>query len=251
MIRRAGSWLVACFLAIAAWGTPATLAQTPSFSEAMIERTLEPLRSSRPVVQSDLVGLRLSESRRLVSSRPDIPSRDYFIEQTIRRMENPLVRSADCCPCITAPSCDDGLFCNGVETCAAGICGSGVAQCNDQDPCTTDSCAEDTDTCFSSPVDPPSDVAQLDVGTGATSTIAALDWSSVPEAVSYNVYRANSSALNDVACFQGGVTGTMEEDPGIPGIAFFYVVTAESACSESTLGPGNPGLRPAPPVCSP
>lgn len=39
----------------------------------------------------------------------------------------------------TAPACDDGLFCNGPETCSAGAC-NGVAPCSEQ-------CIEATDTC--------------------------------------------------------------------------------------------------------
>jgi MYXO-CTERM domain-containing protein len=38
-------------------------------------------------------------------------------------------------------SCSDGDACNGAETCQAGVCTSGAApSCDDQNPCTTDSC---------------------------------------------------------------------------------------------------------------
>lgn len=40
-------------------------------------------------------------------------------------------------------ACSDGLMCNEGEICTAGACGGGmVADCDDMDPCTTDSCAE-------------------------------------------------------------------------------------------------------------
>lgn len=42
-------------------------------------------------------------------------------------------------------ACDDGLSCNGTETCAGGFCASGTPlDCNDFDPCTTDTCGETT-----------------------------------------------------------------------------------------------------------
>jgi hypothetical protein len=56
--------------------------------------------------------------------------------------------------CIENNDCDDGLFCNGEETCDGGICQSGTApNCNDGVPCTVDSCNEDTDSCENVPED--------------------------------------------------------------------------------------------------
>ncbi len=45
--------------------------------------------------------------------------------------------------------CDDGLFCNGVETCNAliGCQAAALVNCNDSVGCTTDACNETTDTC--------------------------------------------------------------------------------------------------------
>lgn len=40
-------------------------------------------------------------------------------------------------------ACDDGLRCNGLSVCTAGVCGAGVAiTCNDGNACTTDLCQE-------------------------------------------------------------------------------------------------------------
>ena len=50
--------------------------------------------------------------------------------------------------CTLDSECNDGLFCNGVESCSAGICVSGdVVQCNDGVSCTVDVCDESTDSC--------------------------------------------------------------------------------------------------------
>ena len=43
--------------------------------------------------------------------------------------------------CLTDESCSDGDFCDGVERCVAGTCVSGAPlECDDGDPCTSDSC---------------------------------------------------------------------------------------------------------------
>jgi hypothetical protein len=44
-------------------------------------------------------------------------------------------------------SCDNGVFCDGAETCDAGACQPGGDPCNDGSDCTDDICDEDTDTC--------------------------------------------------------------------------------------------------------
>ena len=51
--------------------------------------------------------------------------------------------------------CNDGLFCNGVETCdPVNDCQAGMApNCDDGVDCTADSCDEGTDTCTNNPVD--------------------------------------------------------------------------------------------------
>ncbi len=50
--------------------------------------------------------------------------------------------------CQSDPECDDGLFCNGAETCVANSCQPGTAvDCNDGVGCTDDSCNEATDSC--------------------------------------------------------------------------------------------------------
>ncbi len=53
-----------------------------------------------------------------------------------------------CGGCTGDAECDDGLYCNGVETCVAGSCQPGSApDCDDGIACTVDSCNETTDSC--------------------------------------------------------------------------------------------------------
>jgi hypothetical protein len=52
--------------------------------------------------------------------------------------------------CDDGASCDDGLFCNGVETCVSGACEPGTAiACDDHIACTDDACDEDLNACAS------------------------------------------------------------------------------------------------------
>ncbi|MEE9293583.1 MAG: thrombospondin type 3 repeat-containing protein [Phycisphaerae bacterium] len=40
-----------------------------------------------------------------------------------------------CVECVTDPHCDDGLFCNGAETCADGVCQAGANPCQQGEAC--------------------------------------------------------------------------------------------------------------------
>lgn len=53
--------------------------------------------------------------------------------------------------CLAGTECQDGCFCNGVETCTAGHCAAGAAPCADDVDCTTDACAEEADRCVHVP----------------------------------------------------------------------------------------------------
>eukprot|EP00899_Mesostigma_viride_P021639 jgi/Mesvir1/29477/Mv25115-RA.1 len=56
-------------------------------------------------------------------------------------------------PCRSNADCDDGLYCNGPETCDSnGNCQPGIPpSCDDNVACTDDTCAEDTDSCAHTP----------------------------------------------------------------------------------------------------
>lgn len=54
--------------------------------------------------------------------------------------------------CSQNSDCDDGLFCNGVESCVGGVCRGGQPPaCDDGIPCTLNECDEATHSCFFKP----------------------------------------------------------------------------------------------------
>ncbi len=55
--------------------------------------------------------------------------------------------------CTVDADCDNGLYCDGAETCNAGSCQAGALPCDDGVNCTVDSCDEANDTCSSAPDD--------------------------------------------------------------------------------------------------
>lgn len=59
-----------------------------------------------------------------------------------------------CRSCTSDAECDDGLYCNGAETCGAAGCQPGTAiACDDGVACTVDACNEATDSCGATPDD--------------------------------------------------------------------------------------------------
>jgi hypothetical protein len=193
----------------------------------------------------------IGRARGTATKQPALSTADRMLQQSIvRTYQNMLVPSISCCNCTTSSTCNDGLFCNGAEICSSGTCATGTTSCVDGNPCTNDSCNEITDTCVYSPVPPPAEVAQLNLGRAApASPVATLAWSAVTGASTYNIYRAAFSNLGGLSCFQTGITGTTQNDDGaLPAGAFYYLVSS-LACGESGLGPGNPNSRPPAPGC--
>jgi hypothetical protein len=173
---------------------------------------------------------------------------DLLLQQAIAKTFQQMLGGGGCCPCVSATSCSDNLFCNGAEVCVSGNCAYGSTTCVDGNPCTLDLCTENTDTCsFPSTA---LAVAQLNLSRSApASPVANLAWSAVAGATSYNVYRGTAKNLSNLACFQQGLTGTSQNDDGaVPAGAFYYLVTSQS-CGESDLGSGNPSPRPPAPGC--
>jgi hypothetical protein len=49
--------------------------------------------------------------------------------------------------CLSDNECDDGLYCNGRERCASGVCALGTPPCEDSASCTMNGCDEENDRC--------------------------------------------------------------------------------------------------------
>jgi hypothetical protein len=181
---------------------------------------------------------------------PSAPTHDQLLQQAIAKTFRQMLGGFGCCPCVTAGSCSDSLFCTGVEICdATSNCAHGPTACNDGNPCTQDLCTENTDTC-SFPTITPAAVAQLNLARSAPlSPVATLAWSGVSGANSYNIYRGTAKNLSNLTCFIRSIPATSQNDDGaIPAGAFYYLVTS-MACAESDLGSGNPNPRPPAPGC--
>ena len=181
---------------------------------------------------------------------PTIPTNDEIVKRLVVMTSQMMLANANpCCPCSSASTCNDGLFCNGAELCVSGGCASGAPVCNDNNSCTTDSCTENTDTCSHTPPPPPA-VARLNLQrSGPGSTVATLQWTPVAGASSYNISRTASANLGGLACFQTGLTGTSSNDDGVrPTVAFYFLVSS-LACAESGLGDGTSSPRPPAPGC--
>jgi len=60
--------------------------------------------------------------------------------------------SSSCVHTNNTNTCDDGLWCNGADTCGAGSCSTHAGRsCDDSNPNTTDTCNEATDKCVNTP----------------------------------------------------------------------------------------------------
>jgi leucyl aminopeptidase len=112
--------------------------------------------------------------------------------------------------CSTDPDCDDGLYCNGVETCNAGTCEAGIpVDCNDGVACTNDSCDEVDDLCVNQ-----ADDVNCDNGLfcdGAETCDAVLDCQAGSDPCpGQSCDEANDQCI-DVGCNNNGVCETGED----------------------------------------
>jgi len=193
------------------------------------------------------------------------------------------VRVAESNGCTGDAECDDGLFCNGVETCntGSGTCEAGTPpDCDDGDPCTADGCDPSTG-CTNDPIPDADtdgacdaiDCAPLDGQfqtipgeVGPTVTMvqsldtgsAILAWDAVPQAAHYNTYSSASPISSTMTCLESGDAlgdGPMRTEDGTlpaPGQLIHYLVSAENPCGEGILGypcmtGGSGGCAPVPP----
>jgi hypothetical protein len=155
--------------------------------------------------------------------------------------------------CTSNAQCNDGVFCDGAETCVSGSCRSGTPpSCSDANPCTSDRCDGVLDACVNDPVGSIDEVSALFVDRAVPGlSVARLSWDPVFLADVYNLYRGESVMLGDLACSIGDIVETWVEDDGsLPGSGvFLYLVTATGCGHESTFGYGEPGERQSDAVC--
>ncbi len=156
--------------------------------------------------------------------------------------------------CSTNADCDDGILCNGAETCdvASGSCLAGTPPtCDDGNACTADSCDFASNACVHSPIPGPGPVGDTLRGAqGSATSATTLTWSTISAASLYNTYRgtvpaslmAGRTPVYDHVCFESGDEAgngaTLSTDASVPstGRAFYYLVDGENACGEGPLG---------------
>jgi len=165
-----------------------------------------------------------------------------------------------CSVCASSTQCDDGVFCNGAESCNPETmrCQAGPAPtCDDGDPCTEDRCDITGDVCVRTQIQLAGPVGEtLQAGFDEATGILTLSWSAIPGAVHYNTYRGSIPAggmgsrtpeAYDHACFESadaagdGALVTTDPDLPLPGTATYYLVSGENACAEGPLGASSGG----------
>ncbi|OLC53750.1 MAG: hypothetical protein AUH92_05330 [Acidobacteria bacterium 13_1_40CM_4_69_4] len=159
-------------------------------------------------------------------------------------------------PLADGASCSDGVFCNGAETCAAGICRPGQPViCDDSNACTADRCDPALDRCVNTAGTPPGEVGIIKFSDAST-----LEWGTIPNASHYNAYRGAFTITSGMGslpahynhvCFesgdaqQNGATVAVDATDPKLGEIRYYLVDGESACGEGSLGAASNGtVRP-------
>jgi uncharacterized repeat protein (TIGR01451 family) len=190
--------------------------------------------------------------------------------------------TADACvggACVATPIpagsvCDDGNLCTTGGICepdpftGAPTCTSMPVNCDDGDACTMDTCEPTTGGCRHIPIS----FAEVPTGFHFTSA-SSMTWPSVSGASFYNTYRGTipqhmmasrppAGPLYDQGCFEygdalgdGAMITTDASAPPV-GTGFYYLVSEETGCGESSIGSdwngtpipnANPCSNPAPP----
>jgi uncharacterized repeat protein (TIGR01451 family) len=178
--------------------------------------------------------------------------------------------------CVSSPmagACDDGNRCTTGDTCTPGptgqpVCSGTPTNCDDGDACTMDTCNPVTGGCLHMPIAS----SEVPVGFHFASS-SSMTWPGVSGASFYNTYRGTipqhmmasrppAGPLYDQTCFEygdafgdGATNSTDAASPPV-GTGFYYLVSEETGCSESSIGSdsngtpipnANPCTNPAPP----
>jgi hypothetical protein len=152
--------------------------------------------------------------------------------------------------------CDDVNACTTGDQCAGGAC-AGTLNCDDADPCTSDSCQAMA--CVHEPGSPPDEIAALGFH-GSSSDDSTLSWSADPAATSYQLLRgtlANLPVGSAGGAFEtciATVAATSASDPTTPGegSGFYYLVRGTGPCgTPADYGMWGSGGNPTTPRTSP
>jgi hypothetical protein len=104
-------------------------------------------------------------------------------------------------PCTTDANCDDGLFCNGAETCVSGTCTAGTAlNCNDSVACTVDACSESAKACAHTPQDSLCDDGLFCNGTETCSATQGCQTGTAPSCADSIACTADTCSESAKAC---------------------------------------------------
>jgi hypothetical protein len=117
-----------------------------------------------------------------------------------------------------------------------------AADCNDNDPCTTDTCVNGT--CSHSPLGTPG----LASGVASSFDKETISWTAATSATRYDAVRGALSALpvgpggGDEQCFDNLPTTSLD-DPTVPspGTGFWYLVRGENDCTAGSYGTQSDG----------
>jgi len=104
-------------------------------------------------------------------------------------------------PCASAAECDDGVFCNGTETCPAGFCVQGPEPtCDDGVSCTTDRCDAGRDACAAEPRDAACDDRVFCNGTESCDAVRGCVGGTAPDCVDALACSADACDLGQDEC---------------------------------------------------
>ena len=173
--------------------------------------------------------------------------------------------AAGCVHVDNTTTCSDGNACTTGDTCGGGVCNSGTpVACNDDNPCTDDTCSVATGCVYMNNTaicDDGNPCTMGDVCSGGTcagtptpappetqSVIVAADkatfsWSAASDATQYDVVRGSTGAFpvgpggGDEVCFDNLVGPTLvDATMPAPDKGFWYLSRGENACGSGTYG---------------
>ncbi|UCE60822.1 MAG: hypothetical protein JSU63_03550 [Phycisphaerales bacterium] len=146
--------------------------------------------------------------------------------------------------CTVDTDCDDGVFCNGSESCGTGfVCQPGTPpDCDDSDPCTDDTCDPEVDACIATPIpDCCTTDTECDDGNPCTSNVCDVNVCEYPPIPGTACGNPSSTACTDPdTCDAAGACQPNHASDGTP-CDDGDVCTDDDACSSGSCT-GYPNL---------